>query len=206
MQEPERSNRTPLVTKESGIRKPNPIASTFGQNDEAGFSRSARRRSPSTMPARTAPRIDSRPNRCDITRNTNRISSARRMRICTVPPSSFSNCGGETGAVLHPSQDDPQQDGDTAYATMTSRLSSTPDSPSPKNRDSSSTADNSATVATMRIVWPAGVVVSLASRRIGMTTPRPVAERITAISDGVSTTSAAPRTDATPKARTRLIP
>ena len=118
------------------------------------------------------------------------------MRICTVPPSICSNCRIRRGRCSIHRSSSHRITATTAYSKTTSRLATTPDPSSPKNRARRSTAVNSATVATTRIVWPAGTVVRLAPRRIGMTTPSPVADRITAMSDGVCTTSAAPSTDA----------
>ncbi len=158
------------------------------------------------MPATNAPRIVSSPNWLDRARKIASTRTARRMRICAVPPSSASRRSARPGCCSARRSTNQTTAVTPAKMPKNSTWSRIEESPSAKRIDSSITALNSATDPTIRMVCPTGVADRPAPRRTGMMAPRPVADRMMAMSDGVWTTSSAPRTIAAISPSSRPTP
>ena len=195
-----RSNLTPVVTKKTGMKNPNPIASSLRRNSGwvMTWSRSS---SEMIAPATNAPRITSRPS-CSATaaKPMNRTSAAR-TRICAVVSWRRSR-----SARMRTERSAPRTTKKTTIPRSASAPSSSsvdPAPPSPeKNRVSRMIAPKSAIEAAETISWPNVDEISPASLSTGTITPSDVAQRMIATSSGVCTRPAVlspnPTTTATP--------
>ena len=207
-----RSKRTPLVTKNTGMKTPNPTASSLRRKSGCVIARSGSA-SERIAPAANVPRITSSPSCWAAAANPTSSTSAPRTRICAVV-----SCRRSRSARIRIDRWAPRTTANTASASPSSAPISTsvaPGPPSPaKNSDSRMIAAKSAIEPAAMTSWPSADSILPVSLSTGISTPSDVEPSAMATSSGVSTRPVAAERErdrerdrrATPRSRCSVTP